>query len=795
MKKSIILFVLLVFAVNTTLKANEEKPRGKVTGTVIEQETGRPVGFASVAILDETQELVSGTITGDDGTFALNGLHAGEYQLQVSFVGFERHIVNPLKITPDNWHVALGKINIKAATAQIDEAVVTTERLKGEEKADRTVFTVNENLRKAASKGLDLIKLIPGIHVDFQENITLEGSGNILIYVDDVERTKEFVAQLDPAMIDKVEIISNPGVKYDASVDGIIKIVLTKEKRYGINGSINTEIPNPNTILMNQGGNLEYGNQNFRVYAGNRLHYEKFSSNEDNILTYKDANSELEKFEQYGTGKNSWRNNFFNYGADWFISQKSALNLYGNISSHKSLYADFLSDNYAHFPDNSLNYWTTLKDQQSGGTSRFVSLFYKQELGEENKFTTEFNLYDYTSENNTDLLDTYYSDTSASAEIINKVLRNEQILNNRTSTEYKADLTFMAWGIKHETGLRNFLQWMKSREMDEGIENGLFEFSEWRQAGYYNLSGRIKELNYSGGLRLEHSSTLMENQTEASYWAFLPQLNLQYKLKEDQSLKATYSRNINRPGIDQLNPFEVWQDSLHVAYGNPDLEPAFYNKTEIKYTRNFKSNYISFDVFLNTNNNGIQQVNNLSGVGVFISRMANIGKSKEYGATASGAWQLTKWWRMHLWSQLAYHAFYENAATDRILTDKWSLNNHFTNIFTLPKDFTLFADLNYRTPFLSYQTVYARDPLLVTGVSKKFGKNWEVGGWYIPFVKEFTYKQTETNTPELKQLMKGQVHAENVFTIKISYKFNKGGKINKLNRKAEYEKDEGESLM
>ncbi len=795
MRKKHLLLALLITCLIIPLRANEEKPRGKVSGTVIEETTGKPIGFASVAILNDAREILSGTITDDDGAFILNGLTSGTYNLQISFLGYEKQTVDAIKISPDSWHIALGNIALKSATAKIDEAVVTTERLKGEEKAERTVFTVNENLRKAASKGLDLLKFIPGIHVDFQENISLEGSGNILLYVDDVERTKEFVAQLDPATIDKVEIISNPGVKYDASVDGIIKIVLTKEKRYGINGSATAEIPNPNTIIMNPAANLEYGNQNFRLYAGNRLHYERFSSNEENILNYKNVNNGLDRFEQCGQGKNSWRNNFFNFGADWFISDKSALNLYGNVSSHKFVYDDFLYDNYAHFTDNSLNYWTTLKDQQSGGASRFISLFYKQELGEESKFTTELNLYDYTSDNNTDLHDTYYSDTSAYAEIINKILRNEQILNNRTSTEYKADFTFMAWGIKHETGVRNFLQWMKSREMDEGIENGLFEFSEWRQAGYYNLSGKIKDFSYSGGARLEHSNVLLENQTESSYWAFLPQLNLQYKLNEDQSLKASYNRSISRPGIDQLNPFEMWQDSLHVTYGNPDLDPAFFNKSEIKYTRNFGSNYISFDVFLNTNNNGIQQVNNLSGKGVLISRMANIGKSMEYGASASGAWQLTKWWRMHLWSQLAYHAFYENAATDRILTDIWSVNNHFTNIFTLPKDFTLFADFNYRTPYLSYQTIYSRDPLLITGISKKFGESWEVGGWYIPFVKDFTYKETETKTPELNQVMKGQVHAENVFTIKISYKFNTGGKINKLNRKAEYEKDEGESLM
>ncbi len=163
---------------------------------------------------------------------------------------------------------------------KLEEAVIVGQRLKGEEKIDRTVFTINDDVRKASTTALDALKHIPSVTVDFQNNVTLEGSSNIQFYVDGILRNKEYVAQIKPEQIDKVELITNPGVKYDADVSGVINILLKKEKRSGVSGSVKIPIPHPTKIVAEPSANIEYGNQKFRVYIGDQLHFERFHGKE-----------------------------------------------------------------------------------------------------------------------------------------------------------------------------------------------------------------------------------------------------------------------------------------------------------------------------------------------------------------------------------------------------------------------------------------------------------------------------------------------------------------------------------
>ncbi|NJK84850.1 MAG: TonB-dependent receptor [Bacteroidales bacterium] len=211
---------------------NTEGENGTITGRIIDNTSSQPVSFASVVLVNlNDTAIVSGVITDDNGLFQIKDIPFGKYKLRVSFIGYKTEWVNDIEVSRAQKTVALNDMKISEDVTTLNEAVVVEERLKGEEKIDRTVFTLNDEIRKSSSSGLAVLKHIPSVSVDFQENVSLEGQSNIQFYVDGVLRNKEFIAQLDPNLIDKVELITNPGVKIRCGYFGYYKCSSKENKQ------------------------------------------------------------------------------------------------------------------------------------------------------------------------------------------------------------------------------------------------------------------------------------------------------------------------------------------------------------------------------------------------------------------------------------------------------------------------------------------------------------------------------------------------------------------------------------
>ena len=135
---------------------------------------------------------------------------------------------------------------------------VVAERIKGKEMVDRTVYAIPQAIAKSSTNGYDILKKIPQVNVDFQNNVTLNGSSNFIIQVDGRQRDKEFLAKLLPSDIESIEVISNPSGKYEGNIDGVINIILKKEARYGMNGNAGFNIKPFNKPTTSVTGSLDY---------------------------------------------------------------------------------------------------------------------------------------------------------------------------------------------------------------------------------------------------------------------------------------------------------------------------------------------------------------------------------------------------------------------------------------------------------------------------------------------------------------------------------------------------------
>jgi Outer membrane receptor for ferrienterochelin and colicins len=305
---------------------------------------------------------------------------------------------------------------------------VIGEKLKGTEAVDRTIYNIPDAAAKAASNGTDILKRIPAVQVDLSNNISLQGNSNILILIDGKERDKEFIAQLDPKSIEKVEVITNPSSKYDAGIRGVINVILKKELRAGVNGSFDVEVPTSRGhYLSSPYASLDYGTGKFRFFTSFNGHYEGF----DNLKKGYRRNGNLE-YTADGEGLFSYSTSTIHYGIDFFINDKNTLNLYGNYNPQQ-FNMDYMLDKYLKQNGTVTDYFTTDMKSHDAMRGSFYSLYYKKAFTKAgHELSLDMNFYDFHSTRNNSYLDQNYLDDLTTPDG-DAVLRTETLKPTRKS--------------------------------------------------------------------------------------------------------------------------------------------------------------------------------------------------------------------------------------------------------------------------------------------------------------------------------------------------------------------------
>lgn len=802
MKTKIFITLLIIICIQVTrLMASEtessnplaetETESGIILGRIIDKNSEEPLPFATVALYQQNDSsMVTGVITDAEGAYKIMNVPFGKYQLKLSYLGYKPKAIDEVDVSRNNKKLDLGPVYLDEDLKEIDEVVLKTERLKGTEKIDRTEYTINDDVRNTSSSGLDMLKHIPGVSVDFQENLTLQGRSDIQIYVDGVLRNKDFIAQLDPKRIDKVEIMTNPSVKYDADISGVINIILKKDVLFGVNGSLKLEMPHPDKITMNPRGNIEYGNKNLRVYVGNRVHYERFPGKDYTTTNVMDPSIEPYRYEKIGEGDFNWANSTTNYGLDWFINDETSLNFYGEWDTHGSKGNNFHYTESVYTNDLLTDYSTVDKKFGNTGNSFFYSAYLKKKLQEDgDELTLEANYYDYQGDDDTKytISEFYPADISS---LLSTDEWTEKIFNGRQSIEFKADYTNVTDKVKQEVGYRSYYQWVENaKNLSFTSYPEIFKYNEIRQIGYYNLSGKISKFTLQGGVRLETSLMDLGENGKSSFTKLLPQFSAIWNMEKEQSLKLSFRKQIYRPSAWNLSTVEKFLDSLHIRHGNPDLEPAVDNNLELTYSKNFKSNYISPSLYIRYTNNGMSDYSILEN-GITVHQQANIVNSYEYGLGVNSNLQILKKWRMNAnFTLYNKRVGVHQGSETNDFTEKLSYRIHMTNIISLPKEFNMFTFMYYGSPSISYQREHSRDLLVFFGGERKIGKNFKVEVMYNPFIKNFVYNKVITKYEGGHEEWYGEIDVSNLFLVGITYNFNYGKKIKKINRSTQYEKD------
>lgn len=791
MKKLTIFLTLLLIVIASRLVGQDV---AVVRGRVLDEKNMQPLAFANVSLhLQKDSSLLAGVITNDLGEFDIPVKKSDSYFIKVSNMGYQNKLVDKIEI---NGHTKLdvGNISLSPAEIALGEVNVIGEKLKGQEKVDRTVYAIPANVKSVSNSGLDVLKHIPAVNVDLKENVSLEGRTDIVFYVDGVQRDKDFVSQLDPAAIDRVEIMTNPSSKYGADISGVIQVFLVKDKPVGISGRFSADIPSPPTYLISPGASLDYGFKNIRIYVSDRMHLEKFNGfQETNTIRKMDG----DEFQQLNLGKGnfSMMNNNFKYGMDWFINDKNSLNFFGNVNYYDFKFNDFLYDSWQLLNNEQIGKESITQDLKNKGKSNYYSLYYKRLLEKnEGEFSVQTSFYDYTGQDYQ--FYTHQQINLLSNEPENEYTREEIVNNTRKSIDVTADYSQVSGKSRIEAGIKTYYQWFDNEQPLASDANRNFIYDEVRLASYINFQYTLEKFSIQGGLRTEMSKTDINNEAENNYLAWLPQVSLIRKLKEGQNLKLNLRRRIYRPGIDELNPFEVWTDSLHMQKGNPNLKPAYSNDAELVYSKNFNSSMISPKIYVKYKTGDFQRENFINEEGVVESYTQNIGKALEYGLAMNFALKLTKWWMMNGYGRVYKSVIYDNENSSDILSEKLSYQTDFSSIMTFFKSWNFMMMMNYRSPYISYQQTHYRDMLFILALEKEIFKNAKCQLMYLPpYTKKFTFERNETQTEELVNSWKAGVNFDYLFVVQFSYSFRSGKKVKSLDRPVDYDSDTNKGLF
>lgn len=363
-------------------------PRGIISGKVIESVSNQPLEYVNVIVYPRGgAEVVTGGITEADGTFRIDGIPRGTYDISVSFIGFETSLIGEVKVDPASAETDLGTITLAPGEEMMEEVTVTAEREMLMLNLDKMVFTVDRDMTATGGSALDIMESIPSVSVDYDGRISLRGNTNVTIWVDGRPSHLESLDQLPATMIEQMEVITNPSARHDPDgTSGIINIIMKKQRQPGTNGMLSFNMGTGNKYNGSVHLNHRTGSFNFFGNLDYRRHgMEGFNFNDRDIITGDgDTLRQLHQHEEF------FRRGVFNnfrLGTDFFISPGNTLTLYGAVNLRDTRPQNY-SDVNLFMP--SASNMSTAMERQFNGFGREYVLNYTRNGGENGRqFTAD----------------------------------------------------------------------------------------------------------------------------------------------------------------------------------------------------------------------------------------------------------------------------------------------------------------------------------------------------------------------------------------------------------------------
>lgn len=777
LKNSIYLLLLILSSSFAIAQQNIE-----VIGKLVEEETSQSIPYATLVIKDKsTNKNITGVITDDNGNFIITTTKPNFY-VEISFMGFETKTITEFTVT--NRKVNLGTIKLAPNSQALDEVVVTGEVSKTVFKLDKRVFKVGKDISSTGASALEVLNNVPSVNVSIEGDISLRGSSGVQILINGkpsvlADPSSNALGTITADMIENIEIITNPSAKYEASgTAGILNIILKKEEKKGWNGSIsvNTGIPDNHSL----GLSLNRRTENFNLFAQLGAGYRSLPQESENINQNLITNEVL-----LSNGKEFRNETFFNLtiGTDYHINDLNVLTLSGNfayeIEDQPSNY------NFQFFDENNnlISSWFREETTEATNPKYKYELNYKKQFKNNEDHTLQLSaLGSFFGKE----LESQFANTTSSGTNINS--------DQQTKTNFQqADYTFKADYVNPisevytiETGAQYVINDVGNdfevRDFIDGgyiVNEDLTNNFEWNQKvlGLYATGAYEKEKwGVKAGLRLEQTNvnTLLTNtnqSNERNYSNFFPTLHTSYKISDNVSFQAGYSKRIFRPRLWDLNPFFNIRNNFNIRVGNPNLQPEFTDSYELTSIYKVGKASLSSSLYLRHTTDVVERVSTFKDNVTFYTP-ENIGTNSSIGFETNGKYNPNKW--LTLTGDFNFNYFdragtFENQVFD-FTGSQWS--SRLGSKIGFPTDIDVELTGNYRSGFKTIQGEQTGFAFMDLGIRKKIFKGKAIVNLGIRDVFASRIQERFVNQPTFETYSFGQ--RGRFFTLGISYGFGKG---------------------
>ena len=716
----------------------QDPNRGHVFGKVIDQD-GKPVEFATVIVIKkekdpttgEMKEVVVKAQTSEaNGDFNFTELPVrSPLTLKFSSVGFKELTV-PVAFAPPSmgggfkpgqapdpammakmaaaFEKDLGNLTMESDSKLLETVTVTATKALMEMDIDKKIFNVDKNIVTAGGTAIDVMRNIPSIQVDIDGNVKLRNAAPTLFI--DGRPTTLTLEQIPADAIEKVEVITNPSAKYDASgsMAGILNIVLKKNKQTGYNGMVNLGVDRLGGTNAMASLSLRQNKFNVSLMGLSNIRKSYTIGNSDRSNT---IDGVLSQTSQDIDSKNNGLFAFGRFGVDYYVTNRTTLSVGTVIGSGKFSPVEDIKI------VNTVNGASTTSNRLSDSERMFSPK--GLQLGLQHNFPTSgeqltMDMNYFGSKNGSDAVYTtnYYNSANQ--------IYGTQIQKNIGDGSMKF-LTFQTDYVKPlknegslETGIRaqlngitnvndNTIKRVGSSEfVNVTSASTNYESQNSVYAAYVSLSGKVNTLfSYKVGLRGESSmydgKLLNTGDTFSNSYplSLFPSIFLSKNLSKTDQIQLSLTRRVNRPNFFQLIPFIDYSDSLNITRGNADLVPEFTTSGEVSYSKSQGTGTLLISGYYKLTNNLItrflnQEINPISGKTDLINTYINANSSQNYGVEFTYTNKIKKWWDFTA-NLNAYNSKINtsNIENSTLTSDLWTAFGKINNNFNLKKKWTI----------------------------------------------------------------------------------------------------------
>lgn len=662
MKKLIslsLLMLCLVLQAQTSVSTPPLLKFGSITGTILDGSLNEPLPYVNIVIRDLQDAIITGGITKEDGTFYMDNVPEGKSKVSIEYLGYKT-INRDITIDKNNTKIDFGIIKIFEEAATLEGVELTAEITTIQQKVDRKVITIGKDLTTAGATASDIMNNLPSVSVDQQTgNISLRGNENVRVMVDGKLSNvpiAQLLKQIPSTSIKQIELITNPSAKYNPEgMSGIINIKLHKNTKLGFNGNFNIGLTYEVFAKFNSSLDLNYRNGKFNFYGnyGNNIgEYDNFGH-----ISRSDDNSR----QDFKFG-NKNKSHLYKVGVDYYINDRNTVSFFTNqnVFDGNGVGKTLLTD------ANLVTQNQIFNNISENGSGQY-NLAYKHSFNEEEDETLDIEI-DYNDFTQDEIADFDFINFSFPPDYIDNVDTNRdqttvnidyvRPLNEKTKLEvglearlFNTLVNYTSTGLSFDANVNIINTPATDFDYKRDIYSAYATYGKTLEKWSYQFGVRLEQVNVQANAIKTNDTSIEEIPFTNDYFQAYPSAFVTYNPSEKNAYQMSFSRRVDRPGLQQVNPIREWSTPRISSFGNTELQPQFTNSIEANYTRQLEKGSVTGGVFYRLIEDNISRFvyidrNDIPAANSILS-YDNFDNTTAYGIELSGNYKPTKWWNFN----------------------------------------------------------------------------------------------------------------------------------------------------